>query len=62
MENTLNLLTLEKGVAPGWVPFVVVTWHDVEMCSFCLLSSMELVLIQQLIVFGSSDMNSFDCF
>ena len=36
-------------------------WHNVEMCSFCLLSSMDLIPIPNfsLLYLDSNDMNSF---
>ena len=44
---TLNPIALEKGVSPGWVSFIssVVDMERLEMRSFCLLTSMELILI-----------------
>ena len=49
LENTLNPFDLEKGVTPGW--------HNVEMCSFCLLPQCTDTCTKlQLIYF---DMNSF---
>ena len=40
-NNIQNPVTLEKGSALEWISFC---WHDVEISSFCLLTSMFCLL------------------
>ena len=63
MENIRNPFALDNRVTPGWIPSVCffLTWHDVEMCSFCLLDTMELILLPNcsMLYLDSSDTGSF---